>query len=166
MYGRGVTITETEKGLYHFQFYHRLDLERVTEGGPWSFDNHLLVLGRVQIGTRLFNVSLFHVAFSLQIHNLLLGFMTSSVGTHLGNYIGTFMEYDKSNNMNLWRKYIRLRVSLDVRVPLKKSWKVVSSDFARVKTIDSGKEETVGDLWIEPDGLIISLLRIPVRNQG
>lgn len=39
---RGVTITETDKGLSLFQFYHRLDLETVVEGGPWSFDNHLL----------------------------------------------------------------------------------------------------------------------------
>lgn len=83
-----------------------------------------MVLGRVQIGTELSNVSLFHVSFWVQVHNLPLGFMTQTVGTHQGNYIGTFMEYDKSNNSELWRKYMRLSVLLDVRVPLKKSRKV------------------------------------------
>lgn len=75
----------------------------------------------VQIGVVLSNMSLFHVAFWVQVHNLPLGFMTSTVGTHMRNYIGTFMEYDKSNNTNLWRKYMRLRVSLDVRVLLNKA---------------------------------------------
>lgn len=122
--GRRVTITEVEKGFYLFQFYHRLDMERVTNDGPWSFDNHLLVLGRVQLGVVMSHIPLFHVAFWVQADNLPLGFMTTTVGTYLGNYVGSFMEYDKSNNANLWRKYMRLRVLIDVRVPLKKERKV------------------------------------------
>lgn len=70
------------------------------------------------------NIPLFHVAFLVQIHNLPLGFMTTIVGTHLGNYIGMFMEYDKTNNTNLWRKYMRIRVLIDVHMPLKKERKV------------------------------------------
>lgn len=70
------------------------------------------MLGRVQLGVVLSNIPLFDVAFWVQIHNLPLGFMTSTVGTHLGNYIGTFLEYGKSNNTSLWRKYMRIRVKL------------------------------------------------------
>ncbi|KAL8515005.1 hypothetical protein ACS0TY_013915 [Phlomoides rotata] len=29
------------------QFYHKLDLARVVEGGPWSFDNHSLIIHRL-----------------------------------------------------------------------------------------------------------------------
>jgi hypothetical protein len=34
------------------------------------------------------------------------------------------MEYDKNNNSSFWRQYMRLRVKMDVRVPLKKDAKV------------------------------------------
>lgn len=62
------------------------------------------------------NIPLFHVAFCVQIHNLTLGFMTATVGTHLGNYIGSFLEYDKTNNTNLWLRYMHIRVLIDVSV--------------------------------------------------
>lgn len=104
-----MTITETEKGLFLFQ---------------WSFDSHLLVLGRVHVGAIMANIPLVHVPFWVQIHNLPLGFMTATLGTYLGNFIITFMEYDKTNSTNLWRKYMRIRVMIDVRLPLKKKKKV------------------------------------------
>lgn len=75
---RGVTITKTEKGLFLFQFYRQLDLERVVERGPWIFDNHLLVLGRVQMGAALSNIPLVHVAFWVQAHNFALRFYDTS----------------------------------------------------------------------------------------
>lgn len=46
---KGITFTETGKGSFLFQFYQRLDLERVEEGGPWSFDGYLMVIGRVHM---------------------------------------------------------------------------------------------------------------------
>lgn len=140
---RGVTITETEKGLYLFQIYHILDMDKVVNGGPWNFDNHLLLLGRVQMGVTLSSsIPLFHVAFWVQDHNLPLGFMTIAVGMYLGNYIGSFMEYDKSNNADLWKKYMRIIVLIDVRVPLKKErevkiqggeWSTMSFKYERLR---------------------------------
>lgn len=115
-------------------------MDRVTSGGPWSFDNHLLILGRVGVGAVLANISLFHVPFWVQVHNLLMGFMTTLVGKPLGNYIGEFMEYDALNNTNLWWKYMRIRVLFDVRTPLKctkkiklqgEEWNVVSFKYER-----------------------------------
>lgn len=42
--GKGVTISEVVPGLFTFQFYHKLDYQRILNGGPWSFDNYMLVL--------------------------------------------------------------------------------------------------------------------------
>ncbi|MCI36871.1 hypothetical protein A2U01_0058095, partial [Trifolium medium] len=50
--------------------------------------------------------------------------MKENVGRQLGNYIGTFVEYDKKNNSSFWREYMRVRVKVDVRQPLKKDTKV------------------------------------------
>lgn len=99
-------------------------MERVLKGGPWTFDNHLLVLGRMQLGVPIPDIPLFHVEFWVQAHNLPEGFMSEAVGKLLGNYIGQFVEYDPSNNACVWREYMRLRVLIDIRQPLKKERKV------------------------------------------
>ncbi|CAN0905789.1 hypothetical protein LINGRAHAP2_LOCUS23867 [Linum grandiflorum] len=40
----GITIEDKGDGLILFRFYHPRDLRLVVEGGPWSFDQNLLVL--------------------------------------------------------------------------------------------------------------------------
>ena len=45
--------------------------------------------------------------------------MTESVGKQLGDYIGSFLEYDSNNNMGSNKGYMRLHVSMDVRPLLK-----------------------------------------------
>jgi hypothetical protein len=54
--------------------------------------------------------------------------MKEKVGTTLANYIGAFMEYDKNNNSSFWRQYMRIRVKIDARMPLKKEAKVMDRD--------------------------------------
>lgn len=44
---KGVVIKEVEKGVFVFRFFHKLDMQRVVNGGPWMFDNHLLILGQI-----------------------------------------------------------------------------------------------------------------------
>jgi hypothetical protein len=110
--------------LFLFCFNHQFDMEKVLKNGPWTFDNQLLIMERVQIGVQIENIPLFHADFWVQIHDLPTGLMKETVGTQLGNYIGVFMEYDKNNNSCFWRQYMRLRVKMDVRVPLKKVTKV------------------------------------------
>lgn len=48
--GKGVTIKEQEKGVYVFQFYYRIDMQRVLMDGPWNFDNQLLILEKIKPG--------------------------------------------------------------------------------------------------------------------
>lgn len=52
------------------------------------------------------------------------GFMSPIIGQHLGNFIGEFEEYDDNNNAGIWRTFMRIKVKLDVRKPLKKEKKV------------------------------------------
>jgi hypothetical protein len=100
---KGVTIKEAKAGLFLFSFAHPLDMEAVLQGGPWTFDNNMLLLDRVQLGMQIESIPLFHAAFWVQIHNLPAGLMKETVGVKLGNYIGMFMEYDKNNNTSFWR---------------------------------------------------------------
>lgn len=112
---KSVTIKEASSGIFLFQFFHKTDMENVIKGGPWPFDNYLLVLGRMMIGVALQSIPLHHVDFWVRVHNLPIGFMTDVVGRHQANYIGEFVHYDPSNNNRIWRNYMRIRVSVDVR---------------------------------------------------
>lgn len=101
-----------------------LDMESAINGGPWSFDGHLLVIERMKLGVQLENIPLYSVDFWIQVHNLPAGLMLERVGKTIANFIGDFVEYDKNNNSSFWRQYMRLRVKIDVRKPLKKHTRV------------------------------------------
>lgn len=42
----------------------------------------------------------------------------------MGDYIGSFLEYDSRNSVSSWKEFMRLRVRIDIRHPLKKSKKI------------------------------------------
>jgi 14-3-3 protein epsilon len=103
-------------------------MEAVLNGGPWTFDNNMLILERVQLGMQIEQIPLTHVNMWVQVHDLPMGFMKEQVGTKLANYIGNFLEYDKNNNSSFWRQYMRIRVKIDVRSPLKRDAKVMNRE--------------------------------------
>jgi 14-3-3 protein epsilon len=125
---KGVTIKEATHGKFLFHFAHPLDMEAVLNGGPWTFDNNMLLLEQVQVGMQIDNIPLVHTNIWVQIHNLPMGLMKENVGVRLANYIGSFVEYDKNNGSSFWRQYMRIRVKLDVRKPLKKDTKVTNKE--------------------------------------
>jgi 14-3-3 protein epsilon len=127
---KGVIIKEAKPGMFLFHFAHPLDMEAVLNGGPWTFDNNMLILEQVQLGVQIEQIPLFHATMWVQVHNLPTGLMKERVGLTLANYIGTFVEYDKNNNSSFWRQHMRIRVRIDVRKPLKKDAKVKNRDGA------------------------------------
>lgn len=130
----GVAIKESKKGVFLFQFFHKIDMQKVINGGPWNFDGHLLILSRLGARDIPAQVPLFHVFFWIQVHDLPFGFMSLEVGQGLRNYIGEFVEYDAKNNSSFWKSYMRIRVKLDVRKPLKRG-KKLRLDDGEVKTV-------------------------------
>ncbi|XVF44778.1 hypothetical protein PTKIN_Ptkin02bG0151200 [Pterospermum kingtungense] len=83
---KGVTVKDIGDGLFLFQFNHMVDLRRVSDGGPWSFDNHMLVLHHLQPEQSPAEIPSFF--------------------------------YDINNNSSVWREYMRIRVTIDVRLRL------------------------------------------------
>lgn len=58
-------------------------MQIVLTGGPWSFDNHMLCLGRVQTVDVLNQIPLFHIVLWVQVHDLPVGFMSVQWDSHL-----------------------------------------------------------------------------------
>ncbi|MCI30291.1 DUF4283 domain protein [Trifolium medium] len=63
--GRKVSIKEIDRGIYVFQFFHKLDMQRILNGGPWHFDGHLLLLSPVDPYVPPSQVPLFHAVKSM-----------------------------------------------------------------------------------------------------
>ncbi|KAL8456798.1 hypothetical protein ACS0TY_034875 [Phlomoides rotata] len=119
---RGVSIKPIGEGRFMFQFYHLLDVKRILEGSPWSFNNHPLVLHALIRGEHPLRVPLNKLSFWVQVYDLPHGYFSERVGSLLGNFIGKFLEYDNSNRGAAWMTYMRIRVEVDTDIPLKR-WK-------------------------------------------
>jgi hypothetical protein len=78
----------------------------------------MMVMGAMAEGESPEQVLLYTVPFWIQIHNLPTGYMAETVGRNVGNYVGEFLEYNEKNSSNFWRRYMRVRVMVDVRKPL------------------------------------------------
>lgn len=64
-------------------------------------------------------VPLNDIALWLQIYKLPYDTFSEAMGRSLGNYIGKFLEYDTP-----WKKFMRVRVELDINKSLKKGRKI------------------------------------------
>ncbi|MCH89220.1 hypothetical protein A2U01_0010114, partial [Trifolium medium] len=117
-----VAIKPLDQGKYLFQFHHKLDVENVLDKGSWSYDNGMIILQRIAPGMVPKDVALDKMEIWIQVHNLPFGFMQEKVGKTIGGYLGDLIEYDAKNDLH--SKFMRLRVRIDVNLPLKKEWQV------------------------------------------
>lgn len=89
------------------------------DGGSWTFDNHLLVLYEMKSGEESMEVPLYYVNFWIQVFDLSSGFFLEEVGKALANYFDYFISYDIKNVWSLEQPFMRLRLRVDIRHPLK-----------------------------------------------
>ena len=122
--GKGVCIKDLSPSLFLFQFFHEVDVKRVLDSGPWTFDQYILLVKRLEEKEQPRNVPLYFTSFWTQVYNLPIGFMSAKILKDIGNYVSTFLESDEHNLMGVWRNYMRIRVTIDVRKPLKRRMKL------------------------------------------
>ncbi|KAK5841633.1 hypothetical protein PVK06_003954 [Gossypium arboreum] len=72
-------------------------MERVLKGSPWAFNNHLLVLYRLQLGEDPLKVPLIYSPIWIQIHDVRVGLYSEKLATQLGKFWRQFLEYDGAN---------------------------------------------------------------------
>ncbi|KAJ9141031.1 hypothetical protein P3X46_031615 [Hevea brasiliensis] len=116
---KGILIKELGNNVYLFQFFHELDVERVLKGGPWNYQQQPILLHELQPNEKPREVELTRLDLWVQVHDVPNGFMFEHVAKDVGTYIGIFLEFDPRDFSRLWRDYMHIRVSVDVRQPLK-----------------------------------------------
>jgi hypothetical protein len=131
--GKRVSIVKTDGDRFLFQFHHKMDAARVLDDGPWLYDNFHIVMDRIQPGVVPTSVDLNHMDIWVQVHGHPFCCNQPNVGQGIGSYLGVLKIYDDRNTIH--STYMRLKVRIDVTVPLKKEWKVRVStgDYVTVK---------------------------------
>lgn len=126
--GRGMYVKQLDANRFIFQFYHELDIKRVTEGSPWTFGRFQLVFKRLQEGDNPRIVEINNMDIWVQLHGMHTGFMIQRVVADIGNYIGRFIESDPNNFAGVWREFLRVTVTIALDVPLKRRMKLRKND--------------------------------------
>lgn len=122
--GKGVCIKELGYNLFIFQFFHEIDVGRVMEDGPWSFERNLLLLHRLKENESPFHVQLTEAEFWVQVHNLPSNFHTEGILKAIGAHVGEFVKVDYSKAEDPWKIFTRIRVRIDTTKPLKRRMKL------------------------------------------
>ncbi|XP_040971398.1 uncharacterized protein [Gossypium hirsutum] len=120
----GICITDLGDKRYLFQFFNDVDVQRVATGTPWFFNNHLLILQRIQNGENPSDLVLNFTEFWVQTHELPSSLMNETMANQFGDCLGKFLDFDNSNPVSGNQKYMRIRVRLDVTGPLKRKKKI------------------------------------------
>ncbi|XP_031095276.1 uncharacterized protein LOC115999574 [Ipomoea triloba] len=121
---RGVNIRELGSNRFLFTFFHEKDIARVLNEGPWTFDQNLVLLRRLENGDDPRSLELSLATFWIQVHSLPLGFMSERVAKIIGNFVGSFVAADPRNFEGGVKSFMRVRVTVDVSKPLKKRMKM------------------------------------------
>ena len=107
-----------------FKFKNEVDLERVLEFEPWTYDKHLVLFQRIDDTTTISSLSFSECSFWVQIHNLPIKSMTLELGMSIGSSISKVVQVANSDENGIIGRSLRVRVSIDVSKPLSRGRKL------------------------------------------
>ncbi|KAG8479241.1 hypothetical protein CXB51_029714 [Gossypium anomalum] len=124
---KGVQISDLGEKRYLFKFFNELDISRVISRALWTFNNHMLIFHRIKKNEDPMSMPLVFSDWWVQVHDLPSGSFKDSMAIQFGNFLGRFLEYDTKQVVNGFKNYMRIRVQIDVRKPLKRKKKIMIS---------------------------------------
>ncbi|XP_060969478.1 probable polyamine oxidase 5 [Cannabis sativa] len=74
--GKGLYVKELDQNHFLFQFYHEIDIKRVINRSPWTFERKQLIFERLKVGDNPRSIPLNQLDLWIQIHDLQHGFPT------------------------------------------------------------------------------------------
>ncbi|XP_058757456.1 uncharacterized protein LOC131630719 [Vicia villosa] len=110
---------ELSKNLFLFHFSTKRDLESVLRNGPWSFDRNILVLARVSGEEQPSELNMHFGVFWVRVYELPLMLRSEVMARKLGGILGKFEEMD-TKEANRIDRFLRLKVTIDLKMPLKR----------------------------------------------
>ncbi|MBA0716190.1 hypothetical protein Golax_015042, partial [Gossypium laxum] len=86
-----------------------MDRDRVINGSPWIFNNHILLLHVLKDDADPLEVSLLYTTFWVQIQSLSTGVISEAMARQFGDFIGTFLDYDAKAVAVGLRKFMQIQ---------------------------------------------------------
>lgn len=116
-----------------FMFDNKIEVEKVIQSEPWTFNKHLIVMERYDTNSSIDDLTLDRTTFWLQVHGLPIKFINEKVVEKICEVLGKVIPTANPNESE-GGNFIRVRVSMDVTGPL-----------CRGRLVSIGREKQV---WI------------------
>ena len=124
-------IVEVGTNLFQFKFQSEFDLIRVLKGGPWCFDNQLLMLKRWHKGMTASNVKLECASLWVQIWGAPFDMLSAKIATEVGSRLGTVDDVERHRRQDMQNFFMRIRIALPISKPLRRGGFISDSDGVR-----------------------------------
>uniref|UniRef100_A0A803QRE7 CCHC-type domain-containing protein n=1 Tax=Cannabis sativa TaxID=3483 RepID=A0A803QRE7_CANSA len=126
--GMGMFVKQLDNNRFLFQFYHEVDIQKVINGSPWTYDRMQLIIERLRVGGDPKALPLNTLHIWVQLHDMEPGCMAEVTAAKVGNTMGKYIESDPKNFIGVWRAFLRIRVTLSIDKPLRPRMKLTKDD--------------------------------------
>ncbi|XP_021762541.1 uncharacterized protein LOC110727283 [Chenopodium quinoa] len=123
---KGVIFRRIENNLFVVQLFHWRDKEKVIDGAPWTFDNHLILLKEMHHNEQPENVEIKYCPFWLRLYNLPFDSRSNADVRLIPEKIGIVLEVE--DDVLGWDKSRRVRVLVDTTKALRRLQKIRCRD--------------------------------------
>ena len=124
-------ILEVSPNLFQFKFRSKFEMDRILRGGPWSFENQLLMLKRWKKGMTVGNIKMENVSLWVQIWGVPLDMISPQVAKQIGGRLGEVEEVEWKKKRDDVNFFMRVRVALPISKPLRRGGFIVGTDRER-----------------------------------
>uniref|UniRef100_A0A803PSL9 DUF4283 domain-containing protein n=1 Tax=Cannabis sativa TaxID=3483 RepID=A0A803PSL9_CANSA len=127
--GMEMFVKKLENNRFLFQFYHEIDIQRVINGSPWTYERMQLIIQRLPVGGDPYDVRLNNLDIWVQIHDVKLGCMTEGtvcgvdqITKPYGDFMGVLPQKNHKNIGAQWlcvpkggsRRWLTATMNLDI----------------------------------------------------
>nr|POE78263.1 uncharacterized protein CFP56_51501 [Quercus suber] len=117
-------IRDMGDNILLFEFEDCLDMERVLELEPWSYDKHLVVFQRTLVAEATPSLDYSSSSFWIQLHNVPAYLLTTETGESVGKTLGRVLQVANPEDDGAGGEFLRIRISLDISKPLPRCCKL------------------------------------------
>ncbi|KAL5769877.1 hypothetical protein ACOSP7_014031 [Xanthoceras sorbifolium] len=102
--------------------------------GPWHFDKNLIVLEKPVGPGAISQLKFKFSEFWIHMYNIPLACMNCKVARLIAEELGTIVEFP-IDSKDLWGKFLRIKVSIDITKPLKRGIRMRLANFDTMITV-------------------------------
>ncbi|XP_062193580.1 uncharacterized protein LOC133896988 [Phragmites australis] len=115
---KGMIVKEMGDNIFLFYFNQLCGMKRALEDGPWTAGHSLLVMAAYDARKDIDAMEFTHIPIWIRVGKLPMGMMNRVMGEIIGNEVGKFLDVDVDESGTAAGRYLRIKVSMDIRVPI------------------------------------------------